>query len=391
LNSVYANNSNPFAYGEAYRNGQAIAGTDLAGTLMEEESVGSATRNTVKFVSDPSISEPMRGSNQVTIEWSTDAPSDSTVEYVVEYPPYTHSLQSSDLVSSHSITVSNLQPHTLYHYRVRSSAQGLRSVVSRDFVICTKPASTNLLTNPGFEEGAGSSPRALGPPWVYLPGTDVQVSSGNHFFSLPPYSGNWFVQYSVNGGSSSNYLYQIVSNVVVGREYTFSAWVMTAMRENDNWKYDVWHDQGRLIHIRIGLDPLGGSNPLAPSVQWTPRMYSHRHYTPLAKSVVAQSTNLTVFVRMQGEGGQWHLYAIDACALTHEPIPIRFVSNIVSNGMFETKFTSRANRTNALESSFNGTTWFGNGIFYNRTGTSLYREFSITNRAQKFFRARSLP
>jgi hypothetical protein len=391
LGSVYANNSNPFAYGQAYRNGIAIVGTDLAGTLMEEQSAGSATRPVVKFASEPAITEAMRGSNELTIQWSTDVAANSTVEYAVESPPYTHMVSSTNLTTLHAVTLSNLQPHSLYHYRVSSSRDDYRPAVSRDFVICTRPASSNLLINPSFEEGTGASPRALGPPWIYSPGADVRASSGNHFFSLQPHIGNWFVQYSVNGSSSSNYLYQVVSNVVPGREYTFSAWVMTAMRENDTWKYDVWHADRRLIYMRLGIDPLGGANPTASSVQWTPRMYSHRHYTQLAKSVVAQSTNLSVFLSMHGEGGQWHLYGVDDCALTHESIAPRFVSATVSNGMFETKFTGRANRTNALESSLNTTNWTPVGTFFNRTGTSLFREFAITNRAQRFFRAQALP
>ena len=391
LTSVYANNSNPFSFGQAYRNGSAVAGADLAGTLMEEEASGSATRPIVSFAGEPAVVEVTRGSNQFTIEWSTDVPSDATVEYAAEYAPYTHLVHSTNQATSHAITLSNLQPHTLYHYRVTSGNPDSRPAISRDFVIGTRPASSNLLINPGFEEGTGASPRALNPPWSHVPGGDVRASSGNHFFSLPPREGSWFVQYSVNGSASSNHLYQVVSNVVIGHEYTFSAWVMTAMRENNNWKYDVWHDQGRLIHMQLGIDPLGGKNPRASSVQWTPRMYSHQRYTQLGKSAVAQNTNITVFIQMQGMGGQWHLYAIDDCALTHESVPVRFTSTTLSNAMFEVKFGGRLNRTNTLESSLNGSNWTLNGMFFNRSGTSLFREFNVTNRAQRFYRARSAP
>jgi len=88
----------------------------------------------------------------------------------------------------------------------------------------------------------------------------------------------------------------------------------------------VWQDQNRLIYMRLGLDPTGGTNVNAGTVQWTPRMYSHRrstteyskNWTQFAKRVVAQSTNLTVFIHMKGDGVQWHLYGVDDCALTHE-------------------------------------------------------------------------
>ena len=33
------------------------------------------------------------------------------------------------------------------------------------------------------------------------------------------------------------------------------------MRENDTWKYDVWNDRDRLSHVRLGIDPQGGTSP----------------------------------------------------------------------------------------------------------------------------------
>ena len=160
------------------------------------------------------------------------------------------------------------------------------------------------------------------------------------------------MQYSVNGSSSDSSIYQRVSGTTPGAEYAFSAWVMTAPRENSTWKYDVWNDQGRLIYMRLGIDPTGGTNAAAASVQWTPRMYSHRHYSNLAKTAVAKSTNLTVFISMKGTGVEWHLYGVDDCVLSREEIPTRFrETRVTGDGLLQTTITSKANRTNRIEAS----------------------------------------
>ena len=392
FNSVYANNSNPFPYGEAYRDGVAVAGNDLAGTLMEEQSPGSAARPAVRITSDPTVAEADRRTNQLILRWTTDVPSDSRVEYAVENPPYTMSLQDARALTAHALTLTGLQPHTLYHYRVSSAAAGYRSAVSRDLVICTKPAASNLLVNPSFEEGTGPSPRGTLPGWTKGGGVDVKASDGTWFWGLTPTHGTWFCQGAVNGSSSDGYIYQRISGVTPDREYTFSAWIMTAPRENGTWKYDVWSAQGRLIYMRLGLDPTGGTNPAAVSVQWTPRTYSHRHYTALAKTVIARSTNLTVFVSMKGDGVEWHNYAIDGCALTTEDLPTRFGPAMgLSPAGFQMQWTGRANRTNVLEGSTNLTLWTPLTTLFNSTGSLSHTDPAATNTPQRFYRVRSQP
>lgn len=390
FNSVYVNRGNPFAQGQAYRDGVAVAGVDLAGTIMEEESTGSATQPTVRIVVGPSVSEANRGSNSFRVQWLTDVASDSLVEFAAEYPPYTRSAYDAALVTTHSINLTGLQPHTMYHFRVRSVAVGRRAVVSRDFVLCTRPVGTNLLANPGFEEGTGSSPRTTVPGWTKA-GLDLRASDGTWFGSLPPHSGGWFLQGALNGGSSDGYIFQRVSGVVPGREYTFSAWVTTWPQENGTWKYDVWNAQARLIYMRLGIDPTGGTNVSAASVQWTPRMYSHRHYTQLARTALAQGTNLTVFISMKGDGVQWHLYGIDDAVLSHESIPTRFDSpSVLSNGVFRATLVSRANRTNIIEASHDLEQWLPVTNVVNAAGATLFDDVA-TNGLRRFYRARTLP
>ena len=386
-NVALVNTSNPYAYGDAYLNGSLLSGTDLAGTLMEEASAGSATQKTIRFLSDPTIVESNRGPDRVTLSWVTDVSSDSRIEYAVEYTPYAATNYFSEPVTNHFLTVSNLQPNSLYHFRVTSSDTNSRPAISRDFVGCTRNAASNLLANGSFEEGSGASPRAVIPGWNKA-GMDIEASSGNWFFSLKPTNGSWFCQGAVNGSGSDGYIYQQVSGVTPGLDYTFSAWVMTAMRENGTWKYDVWDRRERLIYARLGIDPTGGTDPNSANVQWTPRFYSHLRFTQAAKTVLAQSNTVTVFVRMTGSGGEWHLYGIDDCVLTHEEVPLRFGPELSLGSKFHMTLYGKANETNIIEASTNLSTWGSLGPIANRSGTVQFSVPAPTNFTQRFFRAR---
>jgi hypothetical protein len=206
---------------------------------------------------------------------------------------------------------------------------------------------------------------------------------------LKPTNGTWLCQGAVNGNNSDAYIYQRVQNVVAGQDYTFSGWVLTAHRENDTFKYDVWDRNDRLIHIRLGIDPTGGTDPTAASVQWTPRMYSHLRYTQVAKTTFAQSNVITVFVRMNGQGGQWHLYGVDDCVLTHEEVPLRFGSSrVAANNRFESTLYGKANHTNQIEFSTNLANWSPLGIVVTRGGIAPISIPGLTNHQKRFFRAR---
>ena len=388
FNVAQVDRGNAFAYGSAYVNRVLLSGVDLAGTLMEEESPGSASQPAVQMIEGPTIVESLRNSNRMTIAWRTHVASDSEVAYAVEHPPYVLTNYSTALTMNHSVTCENLQPNTLYHFQARSRTANYREAVSRDFVGCTKAASPNLLVNGSFEEGAGASPRNVISGWNKI--GSVAASDGTWLNNLKPTNGNWFCQGGVNGSQSDLYIYQRVQNVSPGEDYTFSAWVMTAHRENDMFKYDVWDKNDRLIHVRLGIDPTGATNPTSSTVQWTPRMYSHLRYTQLAKTVFAQSNAITVFARMNGQGGQWHLYGVDDCVLTHEEVPLRFGPSraLPDSNRFEMTLYGKANRTNQIEVSTNLVDWRPSGTVVNRGGVVQFSTLGLTNLPERYFRAR---
>ena len=122
----------------------------------------------------------------------------------------------------------------------------------------------------------------------------------------------------------------------------------------------------------LGIDLTGATNPSAATVQWTPRTYSHLRYTQLAKTVLTQSNAITVFVRMQGKGGDWHLYGMDDCVLTHEDVPLHFGPSaaLTSSNRFQMTLYGKAHSTNQIEVSTNLTSWRPLGSVVNQQNRS---------------------
>jgi parallel beta-helix repeat protein len=80
------------------------------------------------------------GDTWATIEWETDEPSDSVVEYGYT-TNYGNEVWKSTIVTSHSIDLTGLDPSTLYHFRVKSKDQSGNVVISGDFTFTTNPTS----------------------------------------------------------------------------------------------------------------------------------------------------------------------------------------------------------------------------------------------------------
>lgn len=323
VNVALVNTFNSFPYGDAYAGRSLLPGRDIVGTIMEEESEGSAKRPTIRATVEPTVAEIDRGTNSLVIRWATAQLSSSVVEIAENVPPYTRVIRSHAPTNSHLVTVTGLRSHMLHHFRVRSEAEGFRPYVSRDFVITTRAVGSNLLANPGFESGSGTSPRKPLVGWSQGGAVDLGMSSGNWFWSLKPRTGAWFLQGAVNGTTSDGYVYQRIP-ATAGKQYIFSCWLTTWPRENSTWKYDEWQRENRLVYMRIGIDPRGGTSPAASTIQWTPQTYSHLRYSPVAKTAIAESNFITVFVQMKGEGVEWHNYGVDDGVLTPlEPLPLQ--------------------------------------------------------------------
>ena len=72
----------------------------------------------------------------IIISWNTDEASDSTVEYGLD-ENYGNIISNESLVTSHTITLTDLFPDTLYHFCVKSTDNKTNTNVSSDFTFKT--------------------------------------------------------------------------------------------------------------------------------------------------------------------------------------------------------------------------------------------------------------
>ena len=85
--------------------------------------------------------------------------------------------------------------------------------------------------------------------------------------------------------------------------------------------------------------------------------------------------------------------ALTTCALTHEEIPTKFTAPVLANSLFQSTITSRANRSNVVESTGslpNSNSWTLLTNFLNRTGSAPFTYPVRTNDSPRFFRAKAL-
>jgi hypothetical protein len=98
-----------------------VSSTDEAGNTVTSGDETFST-NAVGDITPPEISDinvTDIGTSSATITWTTNEPADSEIEYGLD-DSYGSSASSSDLATSHSVTLTGLDPDTEYHFRVKS-------------------------------------------------------------------------------------------------------------------------------------------------------------------------------------------------------------------------------------------------------------------------------
>ncbi|MDH7601563.1 MAG: fibronectin type III domain-containing protein [Armatimonadota bacterium] len=320
--TIYYVNENEYSGGKFYRDGTAIDDADLSTTITTEAFPGSASMKPVRI----SNIQVVRGTTSAVITWTTDVP---TIEDYVDWgakTPYSSRTPAISGGTSHSATLTGLQPNQLYHYRVVSKATGKFDSYSRDFVFATNPDKPNMLTNPGFETGSIS-------PWVaytIYPGdfglrNYPWTSSGDpSFFGVQARNGggNWFYGGATNGFKNKGGLYQRVA-ATPGEEMCFRAWMAT-------WQSDPVG--GMFMHnslARVGIDPTGGTDPKAPTVVWGPwnacqDIYAateegtgKAYWTECYVTATAVADHVTVFMEAGSEADmRWTVWGMDDAVLT---------------------------------------------------------------------------
>lgn len=198
--------SNAYPDGMVYLNGTAQPGLDLGSCVMTAEEYPGAVKPRVQV---HSLMATSVSSRSASLYWRTSAPADSVVEYGLG-TPYTQTVSNPSLTNIHELSLSGLEPHTLYHFRVRSRADGAIEGMSGDNTLLTVPETPNLLANGGFETGTPAG-------WTYFGASDG-VYEGPWFKELRSVEERFFIGWATNGGTRNGGVWQRVA-ATPGREY----------------------------------------------------------------------------------------------------------------------------------------------------------------------------
>jgi uncharacterized protein YraI len=159
-------------------------------------------------------------------------------------------------------------------------------------IATTAGAQTNLLVNPGMEgDYAGGYMRAVPGGW------SPWVAEGNPDF-YPEVYGSVF-----SGGRSQALLtssqtftagiYQVVNGIAPGSVVQASAWAHLSVTYSDNLA-------GTYSHMRVGIDPNGGTNPYDGDVVWSGELTSTGPTTIIAGRLWTEYTQLSVNATVTG-------------------------------------------------------------------------------------------
>ncbi|MEN6627163.1 MAG: LamG-like jellyroll fold domain-containing protein [Candidatus Sumerlaeia bacterium] len=94
------------------------------------------------------------GDNWAQVSWVTPRPADTVVEYG-ESENYGLIARDGHIFTGHRITLFDLKPETVYHYRVLSTDERGSRTVTRDLTFTTTPAAIGCETNPTGEPMGG--------------------------------------------------------------------------------------------------------------------------------------------------------------------------------------------------------------------------------------------
>jgi hypothetical protein len=151
-------------------------------TLSVDAGGNEASSEGLEFTTEPADTPPRLSIYNVsvsvvdgpaaTVRWITNMPSTSLVEYGPD-TDYGSSVADNEYVTQHSVMLGELEPQTLYHFRVASSAGVTLKAVSADMMFSTHGVAD--LSPPVAPEGlvATSTESAVSLSWEPTPDGDL--------------------------------------------------------------------------------------------------------------------------------------------------------------------------------------------------------------------------
>ena len=99
--------------------------------------------------------------DSAAIEWTTDEPADSLVEYGTSPGSYTDTLDDPTLATGHSIALSGLTPAATYYYRVTSTDEAGNTAVSDEYAFTTLDIMINTISMEKYKKASDVHADAL--------------------------------------------------------------------------------------------------------------------------------------------------------------------------------------------------------------------------------------
>lgn len=153
------------------------------------------------------------------------------------------------------------------------------------------------------------------PSWVSAPTNCEKKALWGCYWMRPEFvdSARTLQAHRIHGGDNSQKyfsfgrmheagLYQRVTGITPGARLRFTvfmeAWMCIDLAD---CKAGFVSDNPTTMHMRVGIDPFGRTNPFSPDIVWSGEMDTFDHWTQYAVEAVAQSGSVTVFTHSRPE------------------------------------------------------------------------------------------
>lgn len=189
----------------------------------------------------------------VRITWTTDIPADSFVEYGLTTSYDMSSEVEPEMVTSHSITLSPLNPNTLYHYRVRSG-NGIGGYGYSDDATFRSPIVIDNVDSGCTKTGTWSTGSQSAVPKV---GSNYQYTPNSGNPAAPPTATcRWTANLTLSGFYDVYVGYQIGGNRTLAAPYTIAyiggQTAATAISQNGPSNTFAWTRVGTNLPFAAG-------------------------------------------------------------------------------------------------------------------------------------------
>jgi LysM repeat protein len=153
------------------------------------------------------------------------------------------------------------------------------------------------------------------PAYVQKPVNCNDSKTGyNCYWMRPEFRDNTSFENRIHGGiRSQKYfsygrmheagLYQQVGGIKPGSLLHFAIYIQSwqCFNIDDCGKNGIRSDLPAEMHLRVGIDPTGGTNPFSPNIVWSPEQQAFDHWVEFSVEAKAQDSTVTVFTHSRAD------------------------------------------------------------------------------------------